>query len=325
MSPSRPSSAASEGEVVEAVELGDFPDLAAAPATDVDGHPRTDATQADSIGRADAEERAVAPGVSRKPSIGLGIGLGTATLYLSLIVLIPLAAVVWRSRQDGWSSFWSAVTSDQARSALVLTIVAAFIVGLVNLVMGTLIAWVLVRDPFPGNRVVDTLIDLPFALPTIVAGLVLLALYGSNSPVHVDVAYTRASVVLALLFVTLPFVVRTVQPVLLELDPQVEEAAHSLGASRFTTFRRVLLPSLLPAMLAGTALAFTRAMSEFGATVLLTGNLPFQTEVASVYVRGQIESDNVTAAAAVSTVLLVVALVTLVSLDALQRWGSRRG
>jgi sulfate/thiosulfate transport system permease protein len=273
----------------------------------------------------ETQERPVAPGVSRKPSIGLGIGLGTATLYLSLIVLIPLAAVVWRSRQDGWSAFWQAITSDQARSALALTIVASFIVGLVNLVMGTLIAWVLVRDRFPGLRIVDTLIDLPFALPTIVAGLVLLSLYGTNSPVHVNIAYTRASVVLALLFVTLPFVVRTVQPVLLELDPQTEEAAHSLGASRLTTFRRVLLPSLLPAMLAGTALAFTRAMSEFGATVLLTGNLPFQTEVASVFIRGQIESDNVTAAAAVSTVLLVVALIALVSLDALQRWGSRRG
>jgi sulfate/thiosulfate transport system permease protein len=283
-----------------------------------------DAAELEATAASDAEERAVAPGVSRKPSIGFGVGLGTAMLYLSIVVLIPLAAVVWRSGGQGWDAFWTAITSDQAKSALLLTVVAAFLVGLVNLVMGTLIAWVLVRDPFPGNRVVDTLIDLPFALPTIVAGLVLLALYGTNSPVGIDIAYTRISVIVALLFVTLPFVVRTVQPVLLELDPQVEEAAHSLGASRFTTFRRVLLPSLLPAMLAGTALAFTRAMSEFGATVLLTGNLPFQTEVASVYIRGQIESDNVTAAAAVSTVLLLVALVTLVSLDALQRWGSHR-
>jgi sulfate/thiosulfate transport system permease protein len=271
------------------------------------------------------QERPVAPGVSRRPSIGLGIGLGSAVLYLSIIVLIPLAAIVWRSQDGGWSAFWAAVTSDQARSALALTVVASIIVGLVNLLMGTVIAWVLVRDSFPGKKIVDTLIDLPFALPTIVAGLVLLSLYGTNSPVHVDIAYTRISVIVALLFVTLPFVVRTVQPVLLELDPQIEEAAYSLGASRTTTFRRVLLPSLLPAMLAGTALAFARAMSEFGATVLLTGNLPFQTEVASVYIRGQIESDNVAAAAAVSTVLLVVALIALVSLDVLQRWGSRRG
>ncbi len=313
MSPSRPSSATgtdvADGTAADRSTTGD----AAGP----DARDALDASQ--------TQERPVAPGVSRKPSVGLGLGLGTAMLYLSLIVLIPLAAVVWRSRQDGWSAFWQAITSDQARSALVLTIVASIVVGLVNLVMGTLIAWVLVRDKFPGLRIVDTLIDLPFALPTIVAGLVLLSLYGTNSPVHINVAYTRASVVLALLFVTLPFVVRTVQPVLLELDPQTEEAAHSLGASRVTTFRRVLLPSLLPAMLAGTALAFTRAMSEFGATVLLTGNLPFQTEVASVFIRGQIESDNVTAAAAVSTVLLVVALIALVSLDALQRWGCRRG
>jgi len=279
----------------------------------------------DGLERSHVDDRPGAPGFSRPRSVGLGLGIGTATLYLSLIVLIPLAAVVWRSRQDGLSAFLQAITSPEARSALELTIVVSVIVGLVNLVMGTLIAWVLVRDSFPGKRIVDTLIDLPFALPTIVAGLVLLALYGTNSPVHVNLAYTRAGVVMALLFVTLPFVVRTVQPVLLELDPQMEEAAHSLGASRLTTFRRVLLPSLLPAMLSGTALAFSRSMSEFGATVLISGNLPFQTQVASVHIFSQIESDNVTAAAAVSTVLLVVALIALVSLDALQRWGSRRG
>jgi sulfate/thiosulfate transport system permease protein len=329
VSPSRPSSAPGtdsiEGAAAGRSTTGPAADPHLRNGPDALGYlDQVDAADLEATAASGAEERAVAPGVSRKPSIGLGVGLGTAMLYLSLVVLIPLAAVVWRSGGQGWEAFWAAITSDQAKSALVLTVIAAFLVGLVNLVMGTLIAWVLVRDPFPGNRVVDTLIDLPFALPTIVAGLVLLALYGTNSPVGINIAYTRISVVVALLFVTLPFVVRTVQPVLLELDPQVEEAAHSLGASRFTTFRRVLLPSLLPAMLAGTALAFTRAMSEFGATVLLTGNLPFQTEVASVYIRGQIESDNVTAAAAVSTVLLLVALVTLVSLDALQRWGSRR-
>ncbi len=329
MSPSRPSSAPGTDDLEGAAAARSTTGAAVDPqrplGPDALGYrDPVEAPALDATRDMQSEERPVAPGVSRKPSIGLGIGLGTAMLYLSIIVLIPLAAVVWRSTGGGWEAFWAAISSDQAKSALILTVVSAFIVGLVNLVMGTLIAWVLVRDPFPGNRIVDTLIDLPFALPTIVAGLVLLALYGTNSPVHVDIAYTRISVIVALLFVTLPFVVRTVQPVLIELDPQVEEAAHSLGASRFTTFRRVLLPSLLPAMLAGTALAFTRAMSEFGATVLLTGNLPFQTEVASVYVRGQIESDNVTSAAAVSTVLLVVALITLVSLDALQRWGSRR-
>jgi sulfate transport system permease protein len=270
--------------------------------------------------------RSTAPGVQGgRPQVGFGLGLGLATLYLSLVVLIPLSAVVWHAFDNGWSAFWTAVRSPEAWSALVLTVVASVLVALVNLVMGTLIAWILVRDSFPGQRVVEMLIDLPFALPTIVAGLVLLSLYGPQSPVHIDLAYSRAGVVVALLFVTLPFVVRTVQPVLLELDPQVEEAAHSLGASRPTTFRRVLLPSLLPAMLAGTALAFTRSMSEFGATVLISGNLPFQTQVASVHIAGQIESDNVTAAAAVSIVLLVVALVALVLLDVLQRWGSRHG
>jgi sulfate/thiosulfate transport system permease protein len=274
----------------------------------------------------DAVERETAPGVPRRrPSVGFGLGLGMATLYLSLIVLIPLAAVVWHAFGDGWAGFWAAIRSPQAWSALMLTIGLSVVVALVNLVMGTLLAWVLVRDSFPGRRVVEMLIDLPFALPTIVAGLVLLALYGPESPLGVNIAYTRPAVLVALLFVTLPFVVRTVQPVLIELDPQVEEAAHSLGASRFTTFRRVLLPSLLPAMLAGTALAFTRSMSEFGSTVLISGNLPFQTEVAAVHVYGQIESDNVAGAAAVSTVLLVVALVVLVLLDVLQRWGSRRG
>jgi sulfate/thiosulfate transport system permease protein len=257
--------------------------------------------------------------------VGVGLGLGLATIYLSLIVLIPLAAVVWRSRQDGWSGFWGSVTAPEAASALKLTVAASILVAVINLVMGTLIAWVLVRDSFPGKRVVEMLIDLPFALPTIVAGLVLLSLYGPNSPLHVNLAYSRAGVLVALLFVTLPFVVRTVQPVLLELDPQMEEAAASLGASRVTTFRRIILPSLLPAMLSGTALAFARSISEFGSTVLISGNLPFQTQVAAVNIFGQIESDNTTGAAAVSTVLLVVALVALLLLALLQRWGSRRG
>jgi sulfate/thiosulfate transport system permease protein len=267
-----------------------------------------------------------APAARRpRPSVGLGLGLGVATLYLSLVVLIPLAAVIWRGRQDGAGAFWTAIRSPEAWSALTLTVSASLIVALVNLVMGTLIAWVLVRDSFRGQRVVEMLIDLPFALPTIVAGLVLLSLYGPDSPLHVSLAFTRAGVAVALLFVTLPFVVRTVQPVLLELDPQMEEAAASLGAGKATTFRRVLLPSLLPAILSGTALAFTRSLSEFGSTILISGNLPFKTEVASVNIFNQIESDNTTAAAAVSTLLLVVALIALVSLDLLQRWGSRRG
>lgn len=261
----------------------------------------------------------------RRRQVGLGLGLGLATTYLSLIVLIPLAAVVWRSTEEGLSGFWAQVTTPEASSALKLTIGASLLVALINLVMGTLIAWVLVRDHFPGKRIVEMLIDLPFALPTIVAGLVLLALYGPSSPLGVDLAYARSGVVVALLFVTLPFVVRTVQPVMLELDREVEEAAASLGAGKGTIFRRVILPSLLPAMLSGTALAFARSISEFGSTVLISGNIPFETQVAAVSIFGQIESDNLTGAAAVSTVLLVVALLMLVSLDLLQRWGARRG
>ena len=185
----------------------------------------------------------------------------------------------------------------------------------INAVTGTLIAWVLVRDEFRGKGIVNSLIDLPFALPTIVAGLTLLALYGPRGPVGIDVAYTKIAVILALLFVTLPFVVRTVQPVLIELDREMEEAAASLGASNFTIFRRIILPNLLPAILAGVALAFARSIGEFGSLVLITGNLPFETEVASVFIFGQIESDRVIGAAAVSVVLLVISLVVLLGIS----------
>ena len=255
---------------------------------------------------------------------GTAFGAGLATLWLSLLVFLPLGAVVWRSREDGSARFWDAVTTPEAAAAIRLTVFASLFVALVNVAFGTLIAWVLVRDEFRGKRVVEALIDLPFALPTIVAGLVLLALYGPKSPVGLSLAYTRAGVVVALLFVTLPFVVRTVQPVLLEFDREMEDAAASLGASRLAVFRRIVLPNLLPAISAGTALAFARAISEFGSTVLISGNLPFKTQVAAVHIFGQIETDNTTGAAAVATVLLVVALVVLVGLDLLQRWAVRR-
>ena len=257
---------------------------------------------------------------------GTYLGLGTAMLYLSLIVFIPLAAVVWRSTGKGPGFFWDAVTTPDAWAALKLTLGASALVALVNLVMGTIIAWVLVRDNFPGKAIVDTLIDLPFALPTIVAGLVLLELYGPRSPLGLDLAYSRTGVVVALLFVTLPFVIRTVQPVLLELDRDMEQAAASLGAGPAYTFRRIILPNLIPAMVSGTALAFTRSIAEFGSTVLISGNLPFKTQVAAVHIYSQLESsEDASGAAAVSTVLLVVALVALVSVDLLQRWGARRG
>ena len=231
--------------------------------------------------------------------------------YLSVIALVPLAAVVFKSFDGGLDTFWNSVSSPQAVAALKLTLIASVIVVVINALAGTLIAWVLVRDEFPGKGIVNSLIDLPFALPTIVAGLTLLALYGPDSPVGINVAFTRASVVLALLFVTLPFVVRAVQPVLLELDREMEQAAESLGASRRTVFLRIILPNLAPAILAGGGLAFARAVGEFGSLVLITGNLPFKTQAASVFIFAQVESDNVIGAAAVSVVLLIVSLVLL--------------
>jgi sulfate transport system permease protein len=274
--------------------------------------------------------RPEAPGEASAPSRprnrkATGIGLGLASTYLSLLVLIPLAAVVWRSRADGFGAFWDDVHAPDAWAALKLTLVLGAIVAVINVVMGTLIAWVLVRDRFVGKRVIDTLIDLPFALPTIVAGLVLLALYGPQSPIGIDLAYKQSGVLMALLFVTLPFVVRTVQPVLVELDREMEHAAASLGASNLTIFRRIVLPNLYPAIAAGAALSFARAISEFGSTVLISGNLPFKTQVAAVNIYGQIQSDQTTSAAALSTVLLAVALVVLFSIDLLQRWAVRRG
>jgi sulfate transport system permease protein len=193
----------------------------------------------------------------------------------------------------------------------------------VNVVMGTLIAWVLVRDDFRGKAIVNSLIDLPFALPTIVAGLTLLALYGPKSPFGFSVAYTRAGLVMALLFVTLPFVVRAVQPVLIELDRDMEEASESLGASGFTTFRRIVLPNLRPAILAGAGLSFARAMGEFGAVVLISGNIPFETQVSSVFIFTQVESGNLAAASAISVVLLVVALLALLMISGVSRWAAR--
>jgi sulfate transport system permease protein len=236
---------------------------------------------------------------------------------------VPLAAVVARSTDGGPGAFWSVVSSRPAVAALELTLGASLLVAAVNAVAGTLIAWVLVRDRFPGKAAVNALIDLPFALPTIVAGITLLALYGPRSPLGVNVVATRAAVVLALAFVTLPFVVRSVQPVLLELDREMEEAAVSLGASPWTTFRRIVLPNLTPAILSGTALAFARAVGEFGSVVLISGNIPFHTQVASVFIFSHIESDDVSGAAAVSVVLLVLSLLVLVGIRGLGRFGAR--
>ncbi|GIH07692.1 sulfate ABC transporter permease subunit CysT [Rhizocola hellebori] len=254
-----------------------------------------------------------------------GLGLGVAMLWFSLLVLIPLTAVVVTASTGGWSQFWQAITNEQTIAAIRLTVGTALLVTIVNVVMGTLIAWVLVRDRFFGKRALEVLIDLPFALPTIVAGLVLLSLYGHNSPLGVDIANTRAAVFLAFLFVTLPFVVRTVQPVLAELDKEVEEAAMSLGASRFTVFRRIILPALTPAIAAGAALSFARGVSEYGSLVLLSGNLPMRTEVTSVRILSSIENDNLDSAAAVATILLAISFAVIVILDVIQRRVVRRG
>jgi sulfate transport system permease protein len=266
---------------------------------------------------------AVARRVGLQVRGGAALLRGTVTLYLSLIVVLPLTAVVWRSGQDGWAAFWDATTQPQALAALRLTLTVSLLVAAGNVVMGTVIAWVLVRDQFPGKRVVNALIDLPFALPTIVAGITLLALYGNNSPVGIDVAYTRPGVVLALAFVTLPFVVRSVQPVLLTMEPDQEEAARCLGAGPATSFRRIVLPTIAPALLAGAALAFARAVGEFGSVVILSGNIPYRTEVASVHVFSLVENDDIGSAAAVSVVLLAVSVLVLAALNLVQRRRTR--
>jgi len=239
------------------------------------------------------------------------------------VVLLPLAALVWSSRADGFGGFWREATRPEALGALKLTLGVAAICALVNAVAGTAIAWVLVRDRFAGKGLADSLIDLPFALPTIVAGLTLLALYGPSGPFGVDVAFTRLGLLLALLFVTLPFVVRAVQPVLLELDTEMEEAAASLGAGPVAIFRRIVFPNLLPAILSGVTLAFARAVGEFGAVVLISGNIPFKTEVSSVYIFGQLQSGNGTGAAAVSVLLLTISLGVLLAIGAFRRWRTR--
>jgi sulfate transport system permease protein len=244
------------------------------------------------------------------------LGLGVATLYLSVIVLIPLSAVAVKAFESGLGTFWDSVTSSYAVKALVVTLGVSLVVAAIGAVMGTVVAWVLVRDEFPGKRALNSLIDLPFALPTIVVGLTLLALYGPDSPFGVHLAYTRVAIVVALLFVTLPFVVRSVQPVLIELDREVEEAAASLGASNATTFRRIVLPALRPAILSGAALAFARSVGEIGSLLLIIGKV----QIASIVIFADIESDAPHAAASLSVVLLVLALIVLVLL---RRLGGR--
>jgi sulfate transport system permease protein len=252
-----------------------------------------------------------------------GLGVGVVTLWLSVIVLLPLAALTVKSLDGGPGDFWTAVSSRQAVAALKFTLIVSVLVAAVNAVAGVAIAWTLVRDDFRGRKLVNAVIDLPFALPTIVAGITLLALWGPKSPIGVNLAFTQVAVAMALLFVTLPFGVRAVQPVLIELDTEMEEAAASLGASAPRVFRSIVLPNLTPAILSGAALAFARAVGEFGSIVLISGNKPFDTQVSSVFIFKQVESDNPVGAAAVSVVLLSVSLLMLIALRVIESWGSR--
>lgn len=248
-----------------------------------------------------------------------GLGAGLVMLYASLLILVPAAAVAARAFSTGGNAFWQAVSQPETVAALRLTLLSSLVVVAINAVAGTVLAWLLVRDRFPGKGLVSAIIDLPFALPTVVAGLTLLSLYGKNSPLGLDVAYTRAAIVFALAFVTLPFSVRAIQPVLAEMDRTAEEAAASLGAGPLTVFRRIILPALAPAILTGAGLGFARAVGEYGSVVLISGNLPFKTEVASVRIFGLVQSGALPAAAAVSVVLLAVSLLTLLVLAGLRR------
>ncbi|CAN3129861.1 sulfate ABC transporter permease subunit CysT [Mycobacterium sp. smrl_JER01] len=288
------------------------------------------------VGGIDLNPEAIRPELTgdgdsgRRPGLLAGrhgstsLRVGAATMWLSLIVLLPLAAILWQSAGGGFGAFWSAVTSPAALASFRVTLTISVGVTVINGVFGLLVAWVLTRDDFPGKRLVDAVIDLPFALPTIVASLVMLALYGPASPVGVHLQHTKWGVGIALLFVTLPFVVRSVQPVLLELDREVEEAAASLGANNFTILTKVILPALLPALLSGAGLAFSRAIGEFGSVVLIGGAVPGETEVSSQWIRTLIENDDKVGAAAISIVLLAISFVILFILRAIGARAARR-
>ncbi|HEY2311608.1 MAG TPA: sulfate ABC transporter permease subunit CysT [Gaiellaceae bacterium] len=268
--------------------------------------------------------RAAAPArrVTADGRASTGLSVGVISTYLLVIVVLPLAALLWEAKKSGKEGFWQAISNPDAVAALKLTFGAAFVVVLINAVLGTVTAWVLVRDDFRGKSLVNSVIDLPFALPTIVAGLTLLALYGPNSVVGIHLAFTRAAIVLALCFVTLPFVIRTVQPVLIELDVEMEEAARSLGAGQFTVFRKIVLPNILPGILSGSVLALARALGEIGSLILVAG-ATVHTTVASIYVFQLIQDGDSAGAAAVAMVLLAAAFVILLFVGALRFYVTR--
>jgi len=262
---------------------------------------------------------------------GFGISMGYSVLYLCLLVLIPLAALPIRSASLGWDGFWSTVTAPRVVASYRLTFGASLVAALVNLVFGTIVAWVLVRYPFRGRKLVDALVDLPFALPTAVAGIALTALYSQNGwlgkplqALGLKVAFTPLGIVIALVFIGLPFVVRTVQPVLEDVERELEEAAASLGANRWQTVRRVLLPALLPALLTGFALAFARAVGEYGSVVFIAGNMPMVSEITPLLIIAKLEQFDYTGAAAIATVMLLISFALLLCINVLQGWQARR-
>jgi len=270
----------------------------------------------------------------RRPSVipGFGLTLGFALFYLSAVVLIPLAALIARPWGLGFGGFWTAVTAPRVLASLELSFGASAIASAINAVFGLLVAWVLVRYKFPGKRVVDALVDLPFALPTAVAGIALTVLYAPNgwigsllAPLGIKVAFTPLGVVFALTFIGLPFVVRSLQPVLQDLDQEVEEAAATLGATRAQVFRRVVFPTLLPAWLTGVALAFARAVGEYGSVIFIAGNLPFVSEIAPLLIIIKLEQYDYAGAAAVGTAMLAISFLMLLTINLLQAWARRRG
>ncbi|UJW76786.1 sulfate ABC transporter permease subunit CysT [Rhizobium sp. SL42] len=269
----------------------------------------------------------------RQPSIlpGFGLTLGYTITYLTLIILIPLAALVVRTASLGWADFFAVVMDERTQLALRTSFGAALIAAAVNVVFGVVVAWVLVRYDFPGRRLLDAIVDLPFALPTAVAGIALAALYAKNGwigglldPLGIKVAFTPLGIVFALIFIGLPFVVRTVQPVMEELDREVEEAAATLGASRFQTIHRVVLPSLTPAILTGFALAFARAVGEYGSVIFIAGNIPYVSEIAPLLIVIRLEEFNYAGATAIASIMLIISFAMLLFINLLQMWSRRR-
>lgn len=270
--------------------------------------------------------------VNRSVIPGFGITLGFSLLYLSLLFLLPVAGLFIYTAQMSWQDFWQAVSHPQVVASYKLSFLASFIGASINAVFGTLTAWVLVRYSFPGKKIVDALVDLPFALPTAVAGIALVTLYASTGWVGqyldvfgIRVAYSEIGVVIALTYIGLPFVVRTVQPVLADFEKELEEASAALGASRLTTVRRVILPSILPALLTGYALAFARAVGEYGSVIFISGNMPFKTEITPLLIVAKAEQYDYNGAAAIGVVMLLAAFLLLVVINSLQWWASKRG